>query len=88
MTRTQVIVRDGRIGRDPSRVTEAGGEVLHEYDMDFDPERWPDVGDRITLPNGDEVEVIGVNEQLEANERNEITEHTLTVFVGDVWDDS
>jgi hypothetical protein len=59
-----VIVRDGRPGRDPALVTEDGGEVLDEYELE-DYRAWK-IGDRLTLPDGFEVEVIAVGESLVA----------------------
>ena len=50
-----MIVRDGRIGRDPALVTEDGGEILMEFDADHRVE----VGERLTLPDGTDVVVIG-----------------------------
>lgn len=58
--RIHVEVRDGRMGRDQSMVTEAGGELLMEYDTDVPV----DVSDRLMLPGGTEVEVIGYRELL------------------------
>jgi len=51
----RTIVRDGRIGRDPALVTEDGGEILMEFDADHRVE----VGERLTLPDGTDVVVIG-----------------------------
>lgn len=86
MLMTQITVRDGRMGRDPSRVTDEGGEVLHSFEMPYDPGKWPDVGDRLTLPSGEEVEVIGVKENMRGNEQNQITEHLMTLIVGNAFD--
>jgi len=51
----RTIVRDGLIGRDPALVTEDGGEILMEFDADHPVE---DV-ERLTLPDGTDVVVIG-----------------------------
>lgn len=56
----RTIVRDGRVGRDPALVTEQGGEILVEFDTDHPVQ----VGERLTLPDGNEVVVIGQNTAL------------------------
>lgn len=71
----KVIVRDGRMGRDPQLVTDEGGEVL----MTFDSDRPYDEGDVLTLPNGDRVQVIGLKETISA------TGWDLTLYVGDLF---
>lgn len=70
-----VQVRDGRSGRDPSRVTDQGGEILAE----FDSPRLHTEGERLTLPDGTEVEIIGVTEDLASGRQ--------TLSVGNVWAD-
>ncbi|WP_109507342.1 hypothetical protein [Nocardioides speluncae] len=57
-----VTVRDGRIGRDPARVTDEGGEIL----MEFETSEPLDVGHRLNLPDDTEVVVIGLTERLGA----------------------
>lgn len=72
----KVTVRDGRMGRDPGLVDDEGGEVL----MAFEAARPLDVGDRLTLPDGAEVVVIGLTEHLGGADG-----WGQVVFVGDVW---
>ena len=54
----QVTVRDARVDRDPSLVTDQGGEVLMEYTRKTLHEE----GDVITLPDGTEVDVLHSSE--------------------------
>src|SRR4029077_1029191 len=64
-----VVVRDGRLGRDPALVTEKGGEILLELDTD----RLYEPGEHITLSDGTEVVIVGDDFYLhEMNEANEI----------------
>jgi len=70
----RVIVRDGRASRDPNLVTVDGGEVLAELDV----ERRYRAGDRLTLPDGTDVVVIGVRERVVPHQREPIQ----TVNVG------
>lgn len=70
----KITVRDGRFGRDPQLVTDEGGEVLREFESD----RLYTEGDRLTLNDGVEVEVIGVKETFSS------TGVTQTLYVGDV----
>jgi hypothetical protein len=72
----QVVVRDGRIGRGPSRVTAEGGEVL----TSFESERPFDEGDRLTLPDGTTVCVIGSTEEVSPTSWRQV------VYVGDDFD--
>jgi hypothetical protein len=71
----QVTVRDGRAGRDPAKVTLEGGEVLAEFEKDFPPF---EEGDRLTLPDGSQVMVIGTAEGLGPSR------WTQTIYVGNV----
>jgi hypothetical protein len=57
----QIIVHDGRIGRDPALVTKEGGEVLMEYES----ETPLDIGDTVALPNGSTAVVIGINDDIQ-----------------------
>jgi hypothetical protein len=75
-TLIQVVVRDGRAGRDESAVTEEGGEILFDYVTDVPPE----VGQVLTLENGTEVEIIGYRETIT------LDAWRFVVFVGDIWD--
>lgn len=70
-------VRDGRMGRDPKLVTEAGGEVLATFDSD----KPFNEGDRLNLPDGTTVEVIGYEEVLGGPKG-----WSQILFVGDVFD--
>lgn len=69
-----VEVRDGRVGRDPSLVTAAGGEVLHRFHTDVPY----NVGDPMQLPDETDVEVIGVQERIDH-------QWVQVVTVGDNW---
>ena len=69
----QVVVRDGRIGRDPAQVTDEGGPVLGTFQAD----RFIEVGERINLPDGTMAPVIGSREEYGT------VGATLTLFVGD-----
>lgn len=71
----QITVRDGRSGRDRALDTEEGGVVL----MQFEGPRFLDEGERLTLPDGSEVEIIGGNEHMGGEDWRQ------TVFVGNVW---
>lgn len=72
----EVTVRDGRMGRDPAQVTDEGGEILKVYRTN----EFVDVGDRITLDDGTEVEIIGMNE------RHSDKGVFITAHVGGIWD--
>jgi hypothetical protein len=57
----EVTVHDGRVGRDPARVTPEGhGEILQTFQSDHPI----DIGDVLTLDDGTQVRVIGVTESL------------------------
>jgi hypothetical protein len=73
----RTIVRDGRVGRDPNRVTEDGGEVLDEFDADHPV----GIGERLTLPDGNEVVVIGQNVAFGG-----VMVPTVTLHVGDLFE--
>jgi hypothetical protein len=70
-------VRDGRMGRDPELVTEAGGELLASFKSDRPFEE----GDRLTLPDGTTVQVIGYDEVI-----GDPQGWKQVLFVGDVFD--
>jgi hypothetical protein len=61
MPTIQVTVRDGRAGRDPAKVTPDGGEVFAEFEHGSPPFK---AGDRLALPDGGPVKVIGVDQAL------------------------
>jgi hypothetical protein len=63
MASVLVMVRDGRVDRDPSKVTVRGGELLMVLKLD-QPLK---LGARLHLPDGTEVEVIGI-QSVEADE--------------------
>lgn len=69
----RVIVRDARLGPDPALVTGEGGEVLHEFESD----RIYDLGDRLVLPDGTQVKVIGFRETF-------ADEHTQVLMIGNI----
>jgi hypothetical protein len=73
----RTIVRDGRVGRDPTLVTEDGGEILGEFEADHPV----DIGERLTLPDGNEVVVIGQNVAFGG-----MMVPTVTVHVGDLFE--
>jgi len=75
MPKIKVTVRDGRAGRDPAKVTLDGGAVLAEFEKDFPPF---DEGDRIDLPDGSPVMVIGSTERIYGDR------YEQTVHVGNV----
>jgi hypothetical protein len=57
----EVTVHDGRVGRDPARVTPEGhGEILQTFQSDHPI----DTGDVLTLDDGTQVRVIGVTDSL------------------------
>jgi hypothetical protein len=60
MPQIKLTVRDGRAGRDPAQVTPDGGEILaaFEHNSTFDE------GDRLILPDGSPVMVIGSTERI------------------------
>jgi hypothetical protein len=71
----EVTVRDGRDGRDRAHDTPEGGAILAALERD----QPYDIGDVITLANGDAVVVIGANEQIQPG-----TSWKQTVFVGEL----
>jgi hypothetical protein len=71
----EVTVRDGRDRRDLSQDTPEGGAILATLQRD----QPYDIGDVITLADGDAVVVIGVNEQVQSG-----TSWKQTVFVGEL----
>jgi hypothetical protein len=72
----EVTVHDGRAGRDPSRLTPEGyGEVLQTFQSD----RPIEIGEVLTLDDGTQVRVIGVNESLAPGSWK------LAVHVGDLF---
>lgn len=57
----QIVLHDGRIGRDPNRVDSEGyGEVLATFESDRPFEE----GDFVSLPDGTEVKVVGIRETI------------------------
>ena len=69
-------IHDGRVGRDPAGVTAEGhGAVLETRDCAVPVE----VDDRLTLRDGTEVIVIGVDDHIRPQSWEQ------TVHVGDVW---
>jgi hypothetical protein len=73
MPKIQVTVRDGRVGRDPARVTPEGGEVLAEFERGS----LLNIGDQLTLADGTPVVVIGETVNVSA------TGQRQTVHIGD-----
>jgi hypothetical protein len=72
----EVTVHDGRVGRDPTRLTPEGhGEILQTFQSDHPI----DVGDVLTLDDGTQVRVIGVSESLAPGSWKQ------TVHVGDLF---
>jgi hypothetical protein len=63
-TEIRITVRDARIGRDPSLVTDQGGAVLMEYTR----RTMHEDGDVITLLDGTEVDVIHCGEKYSQDE--------------------
>jgi hypothetical protein len=76
MPKIQVTVRDGRVGRDPARVTPEGGEVLAEFEHGGPPFT---EGDTLTLPDGTQVTVIGTTVSI-GSSRWEQTVHIADIF--------
>ncbi len=72
----EITVRDGRMGRDPALVSDAGGEVLQV----FMTNGLYDVDDRLMLGDGAEVYVIRTEELVGTEPLHQ------TVFVGDPWE--
>lgn len=70
-------LRDGRVTRDPARVTPEGGELLETRWI----ERPIDLGERLTLASGDEVLIIGFNETIKHDEWK------IVAHVGEPWAD-
>ena len=59
----RITIRDGRAGRDPEQATPGGpGAVLGVVERDVPL----DIGDKITLADGTDVVVIGVEEEISA----------------------
>jgi hypothetical protein len=71
----KVTVRDGRIGRDPNLVTDGGGEILMQYETD----RPVAIGDRLTLPSGSDIAVIGIDDDIVPGVR-----WSQTAYAGDL----
>jgi hypothetical protein len=72
----KVTIRDGRVGRDPAQVTADGhGAILETRDCVQPIE----VDDRLTLSDGTEVVVVGVDESLRPDSWEQ------TVHVGNVF---
>ncbi len=69
-----VEVHNGRLGRNPSFVTSAGGEVLLRFETDVPYA----VGDLMQLPDGTEGKIISVHERIG-------TPSVQVVAVGDAW---
>ena len=70
----RVVTRSVGVERDPAFIDGDDGTILAEFDDD----RIWSVGDRLNLPNGDEVQVLGFRELLgEVNPRS-------VLFVGAV----
>lgn len=76
MPQIKVTVRDGRAGRDPAQLTPDGqGAILAEFDKDLPTF---DEGDRLILPDGSPVMVIGSTERIDKDHIEQ------TVHVGKV----
>ena len=56
----RVVIRSVGVEGDPAFMDGDGGTILAEFDDD----RMWSVGDRVNLPNGDEVQVLGLRELL------------------------
>jgi hypothetical protein len=72
----EITVRDGRMGRDPTLVTDAGGEVLQVFMTNC----LYDVDDRLTLGDGAEVYVASTDEVVGTEPLRQ------TLVVGDPWE--
>ena len=70
----EITVRDGRAGRDRTQDSEDGGAILATFERD----QPYDIGDLITLADGDAVVVIGMRENVLSGEN-----WKQTVFVGE-----
>jgi hypothetical protein len=72
----RVEVRGVEVGHDPAFMGEDDGHFLAEFE--HDGPSW-EIGDRFTLPNGAEVEVLGHRTLLDPSQ-----DPTTVLFVGDV----
>ncbi len=70
----RVVIRSVGVERDPAFIDGDDGTILAEFDDD----RIWSVGDRLNLPNGDEVQVLGFRELLSGVEPRSV------LLVGDV----
>ena len=70
----RVVIRSVGVERDPAFMDGDDGTILAEFDDD----RIWSVGDRLNLPNGDEVQVLGLRELLSGVDPRSV------LFVGDV----
>ena len=70
----RVVVRSVGVERDPALVDGEDGTILAEFDDD----RVWSVGDRLNLPNGDEVQVLGFRELLSDVDPRKV------LFVGEI----
>ncbi len=70
----RVVIRSVGVERDPAFIDGDDGTVLAEFDDD----RIWSVGDHLNLPNGDEVQVLGLRELLSGVDPRSV------LFVGDV----
>jgi len=72
-----VTIRDARVGRDPAQVTPKGrGPILETRDC-AEP---VDINDRLTLSDGTEVVVIGVDDDIRPGDSWQQTVHVGNVF--------
>jgi hypothetical protein len=76
-----VVIRDGRMGRDPSFLGEFGGEILWEYDADVCPTMHR--GQHLTLPGGETVTVVGTQDVFDASTGLEFTAVVSDSFLVD-----
>ena len=70
----RVVTRSVGVERDPAFIDGDDGTILAEFDDD----RIWSVGDRLNLPNGDEVQVLGLRDLLSGVEPRSV------LLVGDV----
>jgi len=70
----RVVIRSVGVERDPAFIDGDDGTILAEFDDD----RIWSVGDRLNLPNGDEVQVLGLRDLLSGVEPRSV------LLVGDV----
>jgi hypothetical protein len=70
----RVVIRSIGVERDPAFIDGEDGTILAEFDDD----RIWSVGDRLNLPNGDEVRVLGFRELLGGADQRSV------LFVGEV----